>query len=734
VKSLGITIALALPLYAAIPKPVVADKVADKFISAPFDQQEITGFLGERMRVNLKGRLLRVDENGLISGFQKRPGSHPWIGEHVGKFLHAAANTYEFTHDAKLKALMDRLAMELIATQLPDGYLGTYTDDKRWTSWDVWVHKYDLIGLLSYYQVTGYEPALESSKKVGDLLVRTFGEGPGQRDIIKSGTHVGMAATSVLEPICMLYRYTGDRKYLDFAHYIVHSYDQPHGPKIIDTILKTGSVFQTANAKAYEMLSNIVGLVDLYRLTGDEKLFKVARIAWDDVAKNRLYISGTASSHEHFQDNSKFPADESADVGEGCVTVTWIQLTWHLLRLTGEHKYADELERSVFNQLLAAQDPQNGNICYFTPLIGRKNATPGINCCVSSEPRGISMIPQLTWGALDGGIAVLLYTPGAVTIDGNQLIEQTNFPDSGKVTFYVHPGGKKAEFPIYLRVPYWTSKFNVNVNGKPAETGTPGHFVKLERVWKQADKIDVDMDMTVRVLSGGASYPNAIAFQRGPQILALDSESNPNVEFLHAAAANSEKLGASGNSRFTLDGIVASADGSKKEQKLTLIPFTEASRYRVWLTKSDALPQSPVNVAAFGKESVSRRGKSTGSIADEDSDTYRTTNDGKTAEEDWYAVELNRPATITRVVFRHGKSTEDGGWFDGKPSIQIRRGVAGQWETVAQLEEYKGGPTMEDGQEFVARLQDPIEISAIRIVGKPAKTYTSCAEIAAYVK
>src|SRR5205807_1783679 len=161
-----------------------------------------------------KGRLLHVDENGLIGGFQKRPGSHPWIGEHVGKFLHAAANTYEYTHDEKLKELMDRLAKELIATQLPDGYLGTYTDDQRWRAWD-----------------------------------------------------------------------------------------QPDGPKIIDSLLKTGSVYKTANAKAYEMLSNIVGLVDLYRLTGDEKSFKVARIAWDDVAKNRLYISGTASSHEHFQDN-----------------------------------------------------------------------------------------------------------------------------------------------------------------------------------------------------------------------------------------------------------------------------------------------------------------------------------------------------------------------------------------------------------------------------------------------
>ena len=104
---------------------------------------------------------------------------------------------------------MDRVAHELIATQKDDGYLGTYTDDKRWTSWDVWVHKYDMLGLLAYYRVTGDKSALTAAEKVGDLLVDTFGV--GKRDIIQSGEHVGMAATSVLEPMVYLYHWTGRR-------------------------------------------------------------------------------------------------------------------------------------------------------------------------------------------------------------------------------------------------------------------------------------------------------------------------------------------------------------------------------------------------------------------------------------------------------------------------------------------------------------------------------------------
>jgi DUF1680 family protein len=342
--------AIALP---AVKAPVVPDKVADQFVPAQFGGQKIEGLLGERMRVNLEGRLLHVDEKGILKGFQQRPGEQDWIGEHAGKFLHAAVNTWLYSGDERLKTLMDRVVRAQIATQLPDGYLGTYLDAQRWTSWDVWVHKYDLIGLMAYYQATGYEPALEASRKIGDLLCRTFGTGPGQRDIILAGQHVGMAATSVLEPMVNLYRYTGDRKYLDFCEYLVGSWGQANGPKIIESLNASGSVFHTANAKAYEMMSNLVGLAELYRATGNPLYLKTAQTAWSDIAAHRLYVTGTTSSSEHFADDGVLPGEEASNVGEGCATVTWLQLTWQLLRLTGEARYAEQLEHTVYNALLA---------------------------------------------------------------------------------------------------------------------------------------------------------------------------------------------------------------------------------------------------------------------------------------------------------------------------------------------------------------------------------------------
>ena len=103
---------------------------------------------------------------------------------------------------------------------------------------------------------------------MGDLLCRTFGEKNGQLNIIESSAHIGTASTSVLEPMTGLYRYTGDKKYLDFCNYILKAYDYDNGPKIISTLATIGNVDKTANAKAYVMMSNLTGIVKMYQLTG----------------------------------------------------------------------------------------------------------------------------------------------------------------------------------------------------------------------------------------------------------------------------------------------------------------------------------------------------------------------------------------------------------------------------------------------------------------------------------
>ena len=578
-------------------QPVVKDKIIPNFTSIPFENQKYTGYLGTRFTQNLEKRLLNVDEEGLIGSYLKRPGIHPWAGEHVGKYLETACNVWKLTKNETLKKQMDRMMFELINTQKEDGYLGTYTPDQYWTSWDVWSHKYNLHGLLTYYATTGYQPALETSKKMGDLLCKTFGKNPGQRDMLTAGEHVGMAATSVLDAMVDLYKYSGDKKYLDFCYYILDAWEQDNGPHIISAILKSGKVTDVGNRKAYEMLSNYVGLIKLYQVTGDPKFLKAVEAVWQDVEKNRLYSTGTASDHEHFQEDGVLPAEANANMGEGCVTTTWVQLNQNLFALTGDVKYLNQLEKSVYNQLLGAENPETGCVSYYTPLMNKKPYTCYITCCQSSVPRGIALVPNFTFGNIKNVPTVLFYEPAVYKIS-NQKINATfkiegNFPESGNLTISVETS-KATEFPLALRVPAWCVNFVAKVGNKEYK-GNPNEFVTITKTWKSGEKISVKFDMPIQEISGGKSYPNKIAFQRGPQVLALDKSLNSEKAFdllvnlkekvavKNPNIANESKILPKnwiGNQAYSVDIL-------NKNEKIYLVPFAEASQTEgemsVWL-------------------------------------------------------------------------------------------------------------------------------------------------------
>src|SRR5262245_33572898 len=237
--------------------------VADVLVPADPSGVRLTGFLGRRIEASARERLALVDEDELLAGFEHRPGSHPWIGEHVGKWLTAACASTRGSGDAALAAKVERVARRLMAAQEKDGYLGTYLPADRFqlkpdADWDVWVHKYAILGLLAYHDLTGDAEALAVASRAAALLARTFG--PGGRSIITAGTHVGMAATSVLEPIAKLAQVTGDVDLLAFARHIVASYDDAGGPRLLASLVAGTPVDRVANAKAYEMLSNLVGL------------------------------------------------------------------------------------------------------------------------------------------------------------------------------------------------------------------------------------------------------------------------------------------------------------------------------------------------------------------------------------------------------------------------------------------------------------------------------------------
>jgi DUF1680 family protein len=582
--------------------PVVKLAVADESIPFDLGNIDLGGYLNKRLDANLIERLLNIDEKGILECYYNRPGKQTWIGEYPGKYLHAAARVWQYSKDAALKTQMDRIVDILIACQNEDGYLGTYLPKDYWTDWDVWAHKYNILGLLSYYSVTGYQPALETSKKMGDLLCRTFGE--GQRNIVESSGHVGMASTSVLEPMTYLYRYTGEKKYLDFCHYIIKAYNSPKGPKIITTLTTIGKVDKTANAKAYEMTSNLTGIVKLYQLTGDKTLLIAADKAWKDIATYKLYITGTASEHEYYRKDFDLPASNDVNMGEGCVTTTWLQFCQALYNLTGDPKYINEIEKTIYNHLFAAENPQTGCVSYYTALQGIKpfRCTIDAHCCLASVPRGIAAIPELAFTkSTNNGFNINIYSSGKFTEkiktkDGKEVavecLLQTEFPANGIINITVNPAIKTA-FRLALRVPVWCNNFKATVNGKILK-GIPGTYLNIDEVWDKNSILKVSFNLKTQVLDGGKSYPNSIAIKAGPQVLAIDQLLNSTIKNLDEIKIGTP-VTTSASKVLLPKGWVGSqvfktkASYKGKQIDLILVPFADAGQtggeVRVWIKK-----------------------------------------------------------------------------------------------------------------------------------------------------
>jgi uncharacterized protein len=548
----------------------------------------IEGWLGARIDANVSRRLEVVDTGPLLAGYIKKPGVQPWIGEHIGKWIHAATLAWVYTGDRALREKLDVAVARLIAAQEPDGYMGTYVPSQRFglypgADWDVWSHVYNMIGLLTYYRYTGNEPALKAARGVADLLIETF---PAKKSILAAGTHEGMAATSALVPIVELYRLTGDDRYLAFARYLVASYDEPGGPRIVQTLVVAKDVSLTANGKAYEMMANLMGLCDLARVTGDRQLLLAVTNGWEDIVHNRLYLTGTSSTHEHFGADHELPNGEDAQVGETCVTTTWIQLNLQLLQLTGGAEYADEIERSLYNQLTAAQNPRGDDWCYYTALQGSKHYDEGITCCHSSGPRALALAPTTAYFQTPDTVIVSTFESSrARFLFGDQVVgldQQSEFPRTGRSVLTVHVS-RATRFGIRLRVPSWAAPLKVN-----GATFASGWAALPSREWEEGDRINITFNLRGRVIPGEYSNFSRAAAAWGPFILAVDSAHNRKLESLEplrlAKGTEPRLASTSGNLTF---GANAWESWDDSPREVTLVPFADAGatggEYRIWL-------------------------------------------------------------------------------------------------------------------------------------------------------
>jgi len=511
-----------------------------KDVLSPASKVDITGEIGERLNASYEHRILAQDVDRLVEVFkpENRTETRQWQTEFWGKWFTSAVLAYQYRPEERLKKVLDHAIDGLLATQTPDGYIGNYDPAHRLEQWDIWGRKYCMLGLLAYYDLTGDKNCLKAAARVADNLMDDLNKADGI--IVTKGNYRGMAASSILEPIVLLYTRTKQQKYLDFAEEIVHQWESPEGPQLISksTVAVAERFPKPKNwysweqgQKAYEMMSCYEGLLELYRITGKETYKKAVENTWQNIYDTEINIAGSGASTEMWFGGKALQAFPVHHYQETCVTVTWIKLGMQLFRLTGEVKYADAIEKAYYNALLGSMSRDGAQWAKYTPLTGQRlpgseQCGMGLNCCEASGPRGLFLFPFYAVTKREEGLQVNYYVDGKYELLTPQkqratIVASTDYPVNGDVKIAVDL--KKTEhFSINIRVPAWSKQTVIKVNGEQLDAVHAGEYFTISRTWKDGDKIELDLDMSAKVEKIGDN-PQYMAIVRGPIILARDA-------------------------------------------------------------------------------------------------------------------------------------------------------------------------------------------------------------------
>ena len=430
-----------------------------------------------------------------------------------------------------LDLMIRSVISDMITRQDDDGYLGPFPKEERLLGhWDLWGHYHWMLALMMWHQDTGDTDALDCVIRAADMVCNVYLD-TGRR-VFDAGSHeMNMAIIHVLG---WLYRETGTERYWRMMRQIEKEWEQ--AGDYYRTGLARTDFFKTPKPR-WESLHDVQGLVELYLITGDEQY----RTAFENLWWSILYYDNHNTGG--FTTGEKALGDPYAQGAiETCCTIAWMALTVDMLRLTGNSIVADVLELSTWNGMLGSQHPSGRWWTYDTPMDGVRKAsahtivfqarqgTPELNCCSVNAPRGLGMLSEWAVMVDDDGPIVNYYGPmeaDLVLTDGTVigLEQKTAYPVYGNIELTVLPQ-QASSFVLRLRIPYWSKNANVSVNGTAVEGVNTGSYVSIDRIWQQGDKVEIELDMSLRSEPGERTYEGHMSIYRGPLLLAYDQHFN----------------------------------------------------------------------------------------------------------------------------------------------------------------------------------------------------------------
>ena len=531
--------------------------------AAEIGSVRLKGYLGERLDAMIERHVCGADVDYITAPFMEKTETKGWWQtEFWGKWMHSAVPYLGYCGSEKLRTAIDRGIDRMLASQEPNGYIGNYPDELRCgEGWDVWGMKYTMMGLLHYYDmmrragtsrptdVVGADlraaRALEACKRLCDYLIAEIGpNGKRGRELWQTGNWSGYASSSILEPVVWLYRRTGERKYLDFATYIVKGMTEPEaGPRLLDLALKGvsvadrnghgnkpethgGYVMKHNRWKAYEMMSCYQGLLDFVQVKSEElrvksfkdgPLFTAAVKTAEDIAKEEVNLAGGCACSEAWFHGARKQHLPYLHLQETCVTTTWMRFCEKLLSVTDDPRWADEIERTFYNAYLGAMKADGSEFEAYTPLTGSRwhgmhHCYMHTDCCTANGPRGfLCFLKELF--RKSGDTATFNFYASAL-VDGFDMYSL--YPRTDYVRIVSHTTGT---LNLRLRIPAWSAKTEVKLNGKTMADVKPGSYFTIGNDWRLGDIVEVKFDMPVVA----HTLEHNVAFTRGPVLLARDS-------------------------------------------------------------------------------------------------------------------------------------------------------------------------------------------------------------------
>lgn len=504
----------------------------------------------------------RIRNFEIVAG--KRKGKFEGIfydDSDVFKALEAIAYSLKNHPDRTLEEKADTWIDLIAAAQQPDGYLNTYftlvSPDKRWT--DMSMHEdynggHLIEAAVAYFDATGKRKLLNVATKFADHFASLFG--PGKRHWVTGHQELELA-------LVKLFNTTNNEKYLKLADWLLsergHGYAKGYSwTEWKDTAyaqdVKPVKQQKEITGHAVRAMYMYTGAADVAALTGDKEYVKAMEDVWEDVVYRNMYLTGgigSSSRNEGFSTDYDLPNEHA--YCETCASVGMVFWNQRMGMLTGDSKYIDVLERSLYNGALDGISLQGNKFFYGNPMasIGKNSRSDwfGTACCPANIARLIASLGNYIYGSNKNGLWVNLFVGSSAFIPvGKQQVPvsmNTNFPWDGKVLLTLSPA-KKTRLDLHVRIPGWAkgeavpgglyifedtavSPFMVKLNGKPVDYKKEKGYVVIDRDWIKGDVVELNLPMDIKkVVSRPEVTENKerVAIQRGPLVYCVEGTDN----------------------------------------------------------------------------------------------------------------------------------------------------------------------------------------------------------------